>query len=95
MWQDYVVEETKKKFAKPAPVTPPAGNFVVKNIFDTEECDEDPIKVYLVNKDTGEIILEGDTYHNHIEDRIEGFFSALDFFEYPYNLSEENEKGTD
>ena len=34
----------------------------------------------------GKSVLCGDYYHNHIEDRIEGFFEALDFLNISFEI---------
>lgn len=40
----------------------------------------------LVDAETGEIVLEGDYYHDKIDEQIVGFLHCMDFFGYPYTL---------
>lgn len=49
------------------------------------ECEDER---FLVDADTGEIILQGDYYHDKIESMIKGFREALDFFGYSYEWEE-------
>lgn len=44
----------------------------------------------LLDKETGEIILDGDAYHDKIAEKIDGFFACLDYFNYPYTREEED-----
>ena len=46
--------------------------------------DEENETSQLIDVDTGEIILSGDYYHDHIDDRISGFLQCMDFFNYTY-----------
>ena len=39
----------------------------------------------LVDAETGEIILEGDAYHDKIDEQIEGFLYCMDYFGYEYS----------
>lgn len=41
----------------------------------------------LVDAETGEIVLEGDYYHDHIENQIDGFLHCMDYFGYPYQMA--------
>lgn len=41
----------------------------------------------LVDAETGEIVLEGDYYHDHIENQIDGFLQCMDYFGYPYQMA--------
>lgn len=38
----------------------------------------------LLDADTGEVILQGDYYHDKIDEMLEGFKFAMDFFGYAY-----------
>lgn len=41
----------------------------------------------LINTETNEVLLEGDSYHDKIDERIEGFLSGLLYCDYDYILS--------
>ena len=42
----------------------------------------------LYNKDTEEVIMTGDDYHDKIEERIEGFLTGLKYAKFDYELDE-------
>lgn len=52
------------------------------------ETNED--EAALVNFDTKEAIIKGDSYHDKIFNKIEGFLQGLDFAKYKYELLEED-----
>lgn len=95
-WTDYgienAVEGVKKSVRADVPAQVP-GIFVVRKIYDNEEKEEDAVKMQLIDKDTGEIILEGDYYHNHIQEQVNTFFKTLDYFDFPYVKEELEEVG--
>lgn len=41
----------------------------------------------LVDEETGEIILERDSYHEKIGSQIEGFLKCMDYFGYVYTCN--------
>lgn len=59
----------------------------IPSIFTIITNSEDETQI-LVDAETGEIILTGDYYHDHIEDQIAGFFQCMDYFGYPYQMAE-------
>lgn len=82
-WTDYGIENAVEGVRKNVRAEVPAqvpGNFLV--IEGTQEQEEYQM---LIDADTGEIIMQGDDYHDKIAYQIQGFFKALEFFDYPYN----------
>jgi len=52
-------------------------NIIVNSYYPDALCGEDAVRVELLID--GEIVMEGDFYHNHIQDRIKGFMQAVEY----------------
>jgi hypothetical protein len=65
--------------------------FTIERVYDIEDehCDGDLMDMRLMDCN-GKIIMSGDYYHNKIEERVEGFFSALNYLEIKYTIKEVN-----
>ena len=49
----------------------------------------------LINTETNEVLLEGDSYHDKIDERIEGFLLGLIYCDYKYSLLDSEQINTD
>lgn len=85
-WQDYVIENFKSK--TPDIPAPTPWKFVVRSTTYAGDEEDEPY-FQLIDADTGEIIIEGDQYHDEMPSLISGFFRALDYFDYPYQCERE------
>lgn len=75
-WKDYVIENLPKRKEPHIP-----SDFLVK------KCGSDCV---LVDAETGEIIISGkENAPDYTLSKIEGFFKALEYFDYPYSLEKE------
>lgn len=65
--------------------------FFVKRIYAAEDLQfsGDAYEVELKDS-TGRIVMVGDYYHNHIEDRINGFLDAVQYFGYEVQVDTTN-----
>ena len=63
-------------------------NFIIER-FLVDKDDEDTMVtqlMYAMEHEGSSIILEGDYYHDRIDDKITGFFEALDFIGVKYSI---------
>jgi hypothetical protein len=65
--------------------------FTIERVYDIDDeyCNGDLMDMRLMDGN-GKIIMSGDYYHNKIEERVEGFFSALNYLEIKYTIKEVN-----
>ncbi|MEK5036254.1 hypothetical protein MKY96_32915 [Paenibacillus sp. FSL R7-0302] len=50
------------------------------------EYGEDGVYTRLVNANTTQVIMEGDWYHDKIDERIDGFFTCLNHLCIPHDI---------
>jgi hypothetical protein len=71
-------------------------NFIIERIYgeDDPEFIYDAVEVRLYDSE-GEIVMSGDWYHDRIDEKIDGFFVALDYLGIPYETKtvKKNEGG--
>jgi hypothetical protein len=70
-------------------------NFIIERVYEEDDTEFvfDALEVRLYDSE-GNIVMAGDWYHDKIDEKIGGFFEALDYLGIPYEVKtvKKNEK---